>query len=365
MKRVLILTAGYGEGHNAAARGLAAALGGMGVDAEVRDLFLETYGSRHKVAQRLYLECINRAAPVWAFIYRLLDRTPLLKWSMPAMGALRRKLAAVIEERRPSAVASVYPVYGWLLDKIFPGGKPPFGSHTVVTDSITVNSVWLRFRSDSWIVPNEATAEVVRRTVPAERVHALGFPVALKFADLAPDRKPPGHGEPLRIFYMVNHGHATAPRLVARLLDIPGISLTVAYGKDRSVGRAIAAAAREAGREVELHGWTPHVPELLMRSHVLIGKAGGAATQEAIAAKTPMVITSAVPGQEEGNARLIVENGCGALCETHEAITETVALAADNNAALWHRWHAAISKISRPDASRDIARFILSSPPQS
>ena len=363
MKRVLILTAGYGEGHNAAARGLAAAIAETGAVAEVRDLFRETYGRKQKVVERLYLECINRAAPVWAMVYRVLDRTPLLRWSMPAMGALRRKLAGVLAETQPFAVASVYPVYGWLLDRIFPDGKPPFASHTIVTDSITVNSVWLRFRSDSWIVPNEATAAVVRAdSVQPERVHALGFPVPLRFADSKIVRMPPGSGEPLRVFYMVNHGHSVAARLVSRLLEIPSIRLTVAYGKDKSVGREIAAAAKSAGREIELHGWTPHVPELLMQNHILIGKAGGAATQEAIAAKTPMIITSAVPGQEEGNARLIVENECGALCETDDAIVQTVALAAADNAALWHRWHTAISKISKPNASRDIARFILSQP---
>jgi processive 1,2-diacylglycerol beta-glucosyltransferase len=363
MKRVLILTAGYGEGHNAAARGLCAAIAETGAQAEVRDLFRETYGRRQRIAERLYIECINRAASVWAMVYRALDRTPLLRWSMPAMFSLRRKFAVVLAETQPCAVASVYPVYGWLLDRLYPDGKMPFASHTIVTDSITVNSVWLRFRSDSWIVPNEATAEVVRAdSVPAERVHALGFPVPMKFADSQTVRTPPGNGEPLRIFYMVNHGHAVAARLVGRLLGIPGIRLTVAYGKDESVGRAIAAVAREAGREVELHGWTPLVPELLMQNHILIGKAGGAATQEAIAAKTPMIITKAVPGQEEGNARLIVENGCGALCETDDAITETVALTASDNAALWHRWHSAISKISKPNAPRDIARFILSQP---
>ena len=36
-------------------------------------------------------------------------------------------------------------------------------------------------------------------------------------------------------------------------------------------------------------------------------KAGGATTQEAIAAKCPMIINQVVPGQEEGNARLIAE----------------------------------------------------------
>jgi processive 1,2-diacylglycerol beta-glucosyltransferase len=201
--------------------------------------------------------------------------------------------------------------------------------------------------------------------VPAERVHALGFPVQMRFADSAAVRTPPGQGdpgEPLRIFFMVNHGHAVAPRLVRRLLEIPGIALTVAYGKEKAVGRAIAEAAQSAGRKIELHGWTPLVADLLMRNHILIGKAGGAATQEAIAAKTPMIITKAVPGQEEGNARLIVENGCGALCESDDAIVDAVANAAENHAELWHRWHAAIVKLSKPDASREIARFILSQP---
>ena len=359
MKRVLIFTAGYGEGHNAAARGLAAALTEAGAEAEVRDLFREAYGRRQRIAERLYIECINRAAPLWAAAYRLMDVTPLLRWMMPAMGAVKRKLAEVLAEREPCAIASVYPAYGWLLDRIFPGKIPPFKSHTIVTDSITVNSVWWKFRSDSWIVPNEATAEVMRGAVPAERVHALGFPVQTKFADSKIVRPPPGNGEPLRVFYMVNHGYAVAARLVRKLLEIPGIALTVACGKEEAVGRAIAEAARSAGRKIELYGWTPLVPELLMQNHILIGKAGGAATQEAIAAKTPMIITKAVPGQEEGNARLITENGCGALCESDDAITEAVALAAENHGALWHRWHAAIAKLSKPDAAREIARFIL------
>jgi processive 1,2-diacylglycerol beta-glucosyltransferase len=104
------------------------------------------------------------------------------------------------------------------------------------------------------------------------------------------------------------------------------------------------------------------MPELVMSNHVLIGKAGGAATQEAIAARTPMIITKAVPGQEEGNARLIVENDCGALCEKADAIVRTISQLAAENAQLWHRWHAAITALSRPNAARDITRFVLSSP---
>jgi processive 1,2-diacylglycerol beta-glucosyltransferase len=366
MQRVLILTAGYGEGHNAAARGLADAAQEAGADAEVRDLFEETYGRRHKITQRLYIGCINHAAPLWALIYWALDRTPLLRLLMPTFGPLQRRLAAVLAEKKPDAVVSVYPVYGWLLDRLYAPEKRPFASHTVVTDSITVNTAWLRFRSDSWIVPNEETAEVVRRLgLRPEQVQALGFPVRTKFADSGIVRAAPGNGEPLRVFYMVNHGHATAAALVRRLLGIPGIRLTVTHGKDEALGRQLAAIARSTRREIELHGWTPLIPELLMKNHVLIGKAGGAATQEAIAAKTPMIITKAVPGQEEGNARLIVGNHCGALCETSDSIVETIARLAGDSGRLWHEWHASICKLSRPDAARQIARFVLSQPPPS
>jgi processive 1,2-diacylglycerol beta-glucosyltransferase len=101
------------------------------------------------------------------------------------------------------------------------------------------------------------------------------------------------------------------------------------------------------------------MPELLMRNHLLIGKAGGAAVQEAIAARTPMLITSVVPGQEEGNAQLLTESGCAAICDTPAKISGAVATLFRDGAALWHSWETAIAKLSRPDAARGIASEIL------
>jgi processive 1,2-diacylglycerol beta-glucosyltransferase len=122
--------------------------------------------------------------------------------------------------------------------------------------------------------------------------------------------------------------------------------------------------ARTAGRSVEILGWTDRMPELLMTHHLLIGKAGGATVQEAIAACTPMLITQVVPGQEEGNARLLFENGCGALCPTAEALASTVERVMSRDAAEWRVWEQNIQRLSRPDAARDTARFVLENPPK-
>lgn len=360
-KRILILTAGYGEGHNAAARALAAAVKKEGGEAVVRDIFLEVYGRTQETSQRLYVDCINRAPWLWSLCYQSLHKLPIMRWCIePSLYLMRRRMAQVLAELAPYAVVSVYPSYGYTLDRIYAREGAPFKRHTVVTDSITVNSSWHRCSSDSWIVPNDATAATMREAgVPPDKIQSLGFPVPSVFADSAPQRHPPGGGEPLRVLYMVNHAPEQAPALVRRMLELPFVELIVAGGRNPAVVRAIEQAAT---RPIEVHGWTDRMPELLMRSHVLIGKAGGAATQEAIAARTPMLVTKVVPGQEEGNARLIESSGSGALCLTAESIVDTLAALHSDNAALWRRWQENIGKISRPDAAREIARFVMAEP---
>jgi len=101
------------------------------------------------------------------------------------------------------------------------------------------------------------------------------------------------------------------------------------------------------------------MPELLTSHHLMITKAGGATIQEAIAARTPVIISQVVPGQEEGNARLIVENDCGRLAPDPDAIIEALDDAFRHEHRLLRRWAANISKLSKPDASLQIARFIL------
>jgi processive 1,2-diacylglycerol beta-glucosyltransferase len=357
---ILILTAGYGEGHNAAAQGLLAAFQQRGCTAEIVDAFALGGGSTYQQSRRWYLEVINRAPKLWAFLFGLIDRWPLARWSLPFLGTVKTALAEVLEREKPFAVASVYPAYPYLLEKIYGSGPMPFFLHTIVTDSITINSVWFRCRSDSFVVANEDTARVmVGAGVPQEKVRVLGFPVRPRFAFSTVQRAHPWEVRP-RVLYMVNAGKELAPAIVARLLECGVVDLTVTVGRDEELrGRVMEAAA---GRHLEVYGWTDEMPELMMSHHVLIGKAGGATVQETIASRTPMVITQIVPGQEEGNARLLIENACGSLCETPEAIARQVASLFESGGALWRLWEQNIARLSRPDAALRVAELLEGSP---
>lgn len=359
MTRVLILTAGYGEGHNAAARALAEGVRSLGGEADVRDLFLEAYGKKQEISRRLYLECIDRAPWLWAAVYRAMEFRPMIWATMHTLWPLKARLREVIEAQKPDAVVSVYPAYGHLLDQLYPGARL-FAEHTIITDSISVNSIWYTRSTRGYIVANDATAAIVRAARPTAATQALGFPVGPVFADSRPQRPTPGEGEPLRVLFMVNHAKDGAIPLVRRLLAIPHIRLTATVGRDALLGRKLAAAAAAMKRPLEVLGWVNNMPALLMAHHVLIGKAGGAATQESLAAHTPMLITQVVPGQEEGNAQLVVENECGALATTPDSVAATLESLTQNQFAQWKHWAAQAAAIGRPDSARTVARFILS-----
>jgi processive 1,2-diacylglycerol beta-glucosyltransferase len=296
-----------------------------------------------------------------AALYAVIDKVPTGAMSVWFLGRMRRALAAIIAEKKPAAVVSVYPIYGYLVEKLYPDpAARPFAFHTVVTDSITINSIWHRCHSDTFLVPNDETAAVmIRGGVAESRVRVLGFPVPPRFARDRPQRPT---CPPPRVLFMINAGKEQAPGIVGRLLRVEPLHLTVTVGRDEALRARVEDAAARAGRPVEIHGWTQQMPELLMTHHILIGKAGGATVQESIAACTPMLMTQVVPGQEEGNAELLFQNQCGALCPTADVLAEKIERLFADGAVQWHAWEQNITRLSRPDAALQIARFILSEP---
>jgi processive 1,2-diacylglycerol beta-glucosyltransferase len=364
MKKILIFTAGFGEGHNTAARNIRDALELVAPDeasVQVVDLFDRCYGKLNEFLRKAYIAAINRTPRVWGKIYNVIDGTQFVESNMVMLAKMKRSMADLLSQIEPDAIVSTYPLYNYVIDEVYPEGEPrPFSQITVVTDSITVNSVWYRCASDYFIVANEDTAAVLRAGgIIDDRIRIFGFPVTHRFAEMTDRRYDSGDTGPRRVLYMINSGKKEAPALVRRLSRRPDIRLTVTVGRDVSLRREIEAEVKSPAHPVDILGWTTKMPELLTSHHVIITKAGGATVQEAIAARTPVIISQVVPGQEEGNARLIVENDCGRLAPDPDSIVEALEDAFANGEAELNRWVDNISRLSKPDASLQIARFIL------
>ncbi|HVU15797.1 MAG TPA: galactosyldiacylglycerol synthase [Candidatus Didemnitutus sp.] len=362
MSRILILTAGYGEGHNSAARALRTAFDEQpGVEAELVDLFARKAPRLNDVTRRAYLGLINRAPWIWSGVYGWLDRSRAAPLMFSALPGHVHLLQRIIAERKPVALVSTYPVYSWLLRRMKSTGALP-RHFTVVTDAITINSLWYRAPSAGWFVADADSAAILTQGgVTADQVHISGFPVAAAFADRPESLQPPelSSGELPRVLYMINSGRDRALETARALIAAGEWQLTITAGRDVALQEELRKLAQSARGPIEILGWTERIPELLMTHHGVISKAGGATTQESINALCPMIVNQIVPGQEEGNYELLRRHGAGTLAQTPGAIVSALRAAFASDAATWRNWRANLRKLARPQAARMIARTVL------
>ena len=359
MKSVVILTAGFGEGHNAAARNLRDEFAKLDppVEVEMVDIFDRAYGVLNRSVAQGYLLVINRAPWVWTQVFNWLDRSTAVPSHIGVFARAAKELRAVLERTKPGVVFSTYPGYAHLLDHLYGrGGERPFVQVTIVTDSITINRVWHSGSSDYYAVPNAETAEVMERQgVDRGMLRVTGFPVPGVFEKLRePKVVPTGEGR-WRVLFMVNSGKTIAPEVAKRLVEVPGIELTVTVGRDDALQRRIEEALGEAAARVKFFGWTDQISRLMAEAHIVVSKAGGATVQECLAARSPMVVSQIVPGQEEGNARLITEAGAGCVAVTPTGIAAAVRRATADGGKVWRDWYAGTEGLSRPEAARRMA----------
>lgn len=362
MPRILLLTAGFGEGHNTAARCIAEALGEH-PDAECRvvDVYLKTLPRFTKVLQSGYGLAINKFPFIWNAIFSALDKPGLLEATLPLAGNLREAVRRAVDEFHPDVVVSTYPLYSYLIRELRKMGHSAAAVPllTMVTDSTAINTSWYRAGSEYFLLADEETAEVLRQggADPAT-LQVLGFPVAPRLASLKPSESVI-HGA-RRVLYLPSSriGHTVA--VIRELQKLPQIEITVVTGRLKRLHQAIAKSCVIDGVRTHLVGWTDKIPELLCSHHLYIGKAGGAIVHEAMAARCPILVSHVVPGQEEGNIELIERHDIGRLAAHYPApLAASVAEVFANHEATWKRWKKNLASISRPGASRDIATFIL------
>jgi processive 1,2-diacylglycerol beta-glucosyltransferase len=358
---ILILTAGFGEGHNSAALNLCEAL-----EAGASPLRLDPCALGAPVVNDwlrwLYREVTTHVPWVWRKTYESTDRQDFTKENILFMKKPEMKLRELVLEHQPKAIVSTYPLYPYFLERIFASGVPKVPVFTVVTDSIEINAAWRKAPTDFWLVSDIRTREaLVRQGLPDDRVIDTGFPVPPHFSDLQPVSEHDAL-DPFRILYFPTPKKPHVRRVSRELLDATDadVHLTIVLGRNV---RKLYQRAREIkegypGR-VSIKGWTRQVPELINSHHLVVGKAGGATVHEALAAACPMLIHHLVPGQEEGNLALLRALNGGYLADTPGDLARRLREFLADDAKAWREMKRSLALHARPNASQVVADFIL------
>jgi processive 1,2-diacylglycerol beta-glucosyltransferase len=361
---IWVLTAGFGDGHNTAARSVAEGLRRASPSESVVycDLLDEVHPVICAVLRRGYQLAIIRFPKIWQWLYGVLAKPGVCgagsDWLQPVLRAMSAKIAA----EKPRAIVSTYPIYAGLLEVLRNRGESVPPLITIITDSISVHPIWLSAPSEAYLLPDEETRLVVSKllsSVPTDKLHVTGFPVSLAFTDSSPGPD----SNTRRILYLpstpVDHVAATLEAL--RPLLEKGVRMTLPVGKHaprlyHTLRRLMDSSPQ---LPIDIIGWTDQMPRFLQSHDVIICKAGGAILHEVLAARIPVVIDYVVPGQEEGNAEMILQHRCGLRSLTPQQTAESVASILADGAILGETMRQNMKPISVPDASAKAAKVVL------
>jgi len=360
---ILLLTAGFGEGHNTAARNVAEGLARLAPDEPTRivDLSDEAHPRMSSLVKSGYQTLITRTPWLWGKVFQGTAKQRIDRRTDFVVKSFEPALDELLRREKPRGIVCTYLIFQGVLQNLREKGHTLPPVFTVITDSITIHPMWLLGPSDRYYVADDDSKTGLAALGVDERdIVVSGFPVNLAFINHPESAPSSPEG---RILYLPSTGERHVQRTFKALSPLleRGTHLTVPLGKHYSrlyhvTGRFLDSMPRAS---IKVLGWTPEIPQLLQAHDLVICKAGGAILHEALAACCPAIIDYIVPGQEEGNAELLVKHDCGVVTRTPQETGAQAARLLGSDRAVARRMRDNMRPHSMPDASLRIARDVI------
>jgi processive 1,2-diacylglycerol beta-glucosyltransferase len=253
-------------------------------------------------------------------------------------------------------------IMAWLIAK-----RKLRARNAIVVTDYDVHAMWLVRTVDRYYVAIEEAAEYLAHIgVPREKLKVTGIPIDPLFdapLDRSAARKHLGLDAETTVILVAAGGYGIGPveQLVKDLLALQKPWQIVAIvGKSEKIRKRLEELAKGAGnlpaggRRLCPVGFTSEMDQYMAAADLMVGKAGGLTTSEALARALPMALIEPIPGQEERNADHLLEAGAAIRCNNLPAAAWKIAALLDDSARL-ARMREAARSLGRPGAAAAIA----------
>ena len=368
-RSVLILTADAGSGHRSAALAIKAALEtryGEQCRVSIVNPLRESKspGILHTITEDRYDDLVQNDPGLYELSYRLSDSIATASIIEQVLSILLYEtMKQLIRRDRPDVVVSTYPLYLEPLNFVFDRLGQSLPLVAVVTDLVTVHTLWFNPRAELCLVPtHEARKKAIRSGVKRDRIHVSGLPVHPRFgAETRPPaeiRQELGWAQDVPTALIVGGTRVKQVAEIAQTIDRSelDIQLAIVAGGDEMLYQKLSAQTWQ--KPVNLYGFVDSMPALIRASDVVITKAGGLIVSETLACQRPIIFSSAIPGQESGNVDFVTGSSAGDWAPSPEAVLKALIewFTPDDSVAVDRRRHA--EKLGRPDAAVKAADLI-------
>ena len=367
-KKVLILHATAGHGHQKAAQALEEACRKLLPSAEVRieDTLRFTPGFFGSGYKNTYLFLIQHVPVLWGFCYYFFDQRWLYRIVRPLRRFVNRRMAAALErmvvEEQPSVILSTHFLATEVCGVLRKEKRITCPVVTVITDYLP-HYFWIEDGVDLYVVAaDETKAELLRRGVSADKIRVLGIPVEAKFAralDRSTICKRLGIDDAVFTLLLTSGGagvgHAEKMIEMFFALQKP-LQILAVCGTNRALFETLG---RRFGNRVgfKAFGFVDNMDELMEAADLVVGKAGGLTVSESLAKVRPIIMFEPVPGQETRNAVCVEHRGAGFIAANYKEVIQRVSELMDQPSELL-RLKQNVRSASKPSAAADIIEMV-------
>jgi processive 1,2-diacylglycerol beta-glucosyltransferase len=371
-RRILILSASVGSGHNMAAAALEA---GFTVGDEVEEVkridVLETTNEVYRTFyDDTYFKLVDAAPWLVGWGYDISD--PPFKLGNSASVWDRINTTAVvrmIKSFRPDIVVCTHFLPARMISLMI-SRKALDCRLSAVTTDYDFAGLWLSSPFNRYFVARRETAAFMSAIgVPADRVTVSGIPVRPELAEPIDRREVLGRlgldtDVPALLISAGAAGGSYTSAIIRQTLRMTSdFTAIVVCGRNAELKSEIDAVVGARTDQYRVLGFTTEMADLMRAATLFVGKPGGLSSSEAMAAGLPMVLIKPIPGQEDRNSDYLLEEGAAVRCNYESTVGHKIdeLLSSPGRVA---QMAANARRIGHPHAVRDIDETVLAEPPE-
>jgi processive 1,2-diacylglycerol beta-glucosyltransferase len=315
--KILVLTAGYGNGHLQASQALSEQFEKQGAKQVVT---LDLMKEGHPLLNTITISLYNKSTQVarmgldyygWSYyLTREAEYDALINRSLNILG--RKKLFQYIQQIRPDAVVNTFP-FGATPEVCRTLGVSNF---TVITD-YALHSRWIHPEVDKYYVATEVLQQqLMSKGFTKNQIHVSGIPIRKQFDEMKSDKQSVlvNNSKKKSILVMAgDYGISSyMEEMVLSLLAIGDNEITVICGRNEKVKHKLDAL-QSFHPNLNVLGYVSNIHEYMSNTTCIVTKAGGLTLTEAISMRIPIFIFKPYAGQERENAIFLSEQGVASI----------------------------------------------------
>jgi len=367
MAKILLLYITDVSGHRSAAAAIEKGLKELAPGTQIMSInaFKYTNPISEKIVNRIYTAVIKKTPKIWDYMYD----NPRVKKSLEKLKEFVHrnnspKLQRLFDKFQPDLVVctQAFPC-GMVADyKKWSGSQLPLVG--VLTDFVP-HAYWIYDDVDYYVTPAEVVSKrLMERGVPAGKINAFGIPFDPAFNQpvyVNAVKEKLQLDPAMKTILIMGGGQGLGPiKTIVKSLEKVRQPLQeiIVCGTNKKLFKQLKRKARRSRHRMSVCGYVNNINELMAVSDLIVTKPGGITTAEALSKGLPMIIIKPLPGQEMNNTQFLINERAAIKLDRAADIHRTIEELLASPGKLVSLTKAA-TRIGKPDAALDIARFIL------